>query len=177
MAFAHMDGSAAHALTHGLEHPFVGFDHVLAMVAVGLWAVQLGGRALWMVPASFVTAMAIGGAMGVNGVALVGAETGIAMSVLMLGLFILATVRMPVWAGSLIAGLFAICHGHAHGTEMPVDASALVYALGFMVSTALLHGAGIAAGSLTGKYADTRLVRLAGAAVMMIGAFLWLGPV
>jgi len=159
-----------------LAHPMFGMDHLLAMVAIGLWAVQLGGRALWMVPGAFVLAMAVGGTMGMNGVALNGAETGIAMSVLILGLFILAAVRMPLWAGALIAGLFAICHGHAHGTGMPGAASGGLYAMGFMLATALLHGCGIALGLSAGKFADTRLVRIAGAAVMMIGAFLWLGP-
>jgi urease accessory protein len=130
----------------GLAHPLHGIDHILAMVAVGLWAVQLGGRALWLVPAAFVSVMTLGGALGMAGISLPGVEVGIAASVLILGLLTMLAVRLPLGASMAIAGLFALCHGFAHGAEMPVSSAGLDYALGFILATAFLHAAGLAMG-------------------------------
>jgi urease accessory protein len=130
----------------GLAHPFSGLDHVLAMVAVGLWAVQLGGRAVWLVPAAFVAMMLVGGALGALGIALPAVELGIIGSVLLLGLMVALSLRLPVALGMALVGVFALCHGHAHGSEMPVATAAGLYALGFAAATAALHGLGLGLG-------------------------------
>jgi urease accessory protein len=138
-------GDAA-GFTHGFMHPLGGLDHVLAMVAVGLYAALLGGRALWLVPATFVTVMALGGAAGLAGYALPYAELGIALSVVVLGVAVALRVSLPTLAATALVGVFAVFHGHAHGAEMPQYLSGYEYAAGFLAATALLHGAGIAAG-------------------------------
>jgi urease accessory protein len=128
----------------GVSHPLTGIEHLCPMIAVGLWAAQTGGRAIWAVPLAFVSVMLLGGAFGMAGVHLPFAEVGIALSALSLGVFIAAAVRFPLPASILVVGLFALCHGHAHGAEMPASASALGYACGFALATALLHIVGIA---------------------------------
>jgi urease accessory protein len=158
---------------HGAGHPLTGIDHLCAMIAVGLWAAQTGGRAIWAVPLAFVSVMLLGGASGMTGVHFPFAETGIAVSVLMLGVFIAAAVRLPLPASILIAGLFALCHGYAHGAEMPTTASALGYAGGFALTTALLHVAGIALGVGIEKIASLKFVRFAGGAIALCGIGLW----
>lgn len=172
--FAHTGAGAdhTHGFVHGLEHPIFGLDHLLAMLAVGLWAVQLGGRSLWAVPASFVSVMALGGALAVAGIPLPLVEPGIVGSVLLLGLLLAAAVKLPVWASAGVVGLFALFHGHAHGAEMPVQASGFLYALGFMISTAALHGVGIALGYVLKDKAREIALRTSGAAVAIAGAFL-----
>src|SRR5580698_8957387 len=135
LAHAH-PGHDTSGFSAGVAHPLHGLDHILAMVAVGLWAAQLGGRAKWLVPASFVSVMALGGALGMAGVAIPFAEQGIFASVLILGVLIAASVRLPLAASMSIVGLFALCHGHAHGTEIPAAASGFNYALGFVLATA-----------------------------------------
>jgi len=146
-ALAH-PGHDAHGLVHGFAHPFGGFDHLIAMVAVGLYAFQLGGRALWLVPATFVAVMAAAGALGIAGVPLPGVESGIAASVIVLGAIVTLRVKMPVAIAAALVGAFAVFHGHAHGTEMPLDAAGALYAAGFVTATALLHLAGIGLGRL-----------------------------
>jgi len=148
----------------GLAHPFSGWDHLLAMIAVGLWAAQLGGRARWLVPASFVGLMALGAALGEAGLAFAGLEQGIAASVLALGLLVAGAVRLPVAAGMALVGLFALFHGLAHGGEMPASAAGLNYGFGFIAATALLHAAGLGAGALAARR-STLLPRLAGGAI------------
>lgn len=138
-AEAHPDNGIA----SGFLHPFFGLDHVIAMVAVGAWGAFIGGRAVWAFPLSFVVAMMAGGLLGAAGVALPFVEAAVVISAVVLGLLALGHVRMPLWSGMIVAGLFALAHGHAHGTEMPVSADPLVYAMGFVVATALLHAAGI----------------------------------
>ena len=145
-AFAHTGLGDAAGFTHGFMHPVGGLDHVLAMVAVGLYAALLGGRALWLVPATFVAVMAIGGALGMAGFGLPYAEIGIALSVVVLGLAVALRLSLPTLAAMALVGLFAVFHGHAHGAEMPQDVSGYAYAAGFMLATALLHCAGIALG-------------------------------
>jgi len=161
-----------HDLATGFVHPFGGIDHVLAMVAVGLFAAQLGGRALWLVPASFVTAMAAAGLAGMNGVALPMTEVGIAASIVVLGGAIALRLSMPVAAAAALVGFFAIFHGYAHGLETPDTASGLLYGLGFVAATALLHGLGIGIGLAVGRLDGAfgcNLVRVAGSLAAIAG--------
>jgi urease accessory protein len=163
-------GHAAAGFAGGLAHPFMGLDHLLAMVAVGLWAAQQGGRALWAVPAAFVAAMIAGGVLAWVGLALPHVETGIAVSVLGLGLLIVTQRRAPPAAGMAIAAVFALFHGYAHGLEMPQIASPVPYAAGFVMATLGLHAAGIAAARLGG-----RATRLAGLGIAASGLAMVLG--
>jgi urease accessory protein len=153
-AFAHTGAGYAHGFADGLAHPLGGLDHILAMVTVGILAWQLGGRAIWLVPASFVSLMAIGGTFGIAGEPLPWVELGIAASVIVLGAMVALRVKAPLAMAMGIVGLFAIFHGYAHGTGMPLDASGGAYAAGFMPATALLHVAGIALGFLIGRIGD-----------------------
>jgi urease accessory protein len=173
LAHAHTGVGDTHDFTHGFSHPLFGLDHLLAMVAVGLWAAQIGGRALWAVPLTFVSIMAVGGALGITGVPVPFVEQGIATSVLLLGLFIALSVRMPLAFSIPIVGLFAICHGHAHGAEMPVDASGLAYAAGFMITTAMLHCCGIGLGIAIQRATTASVLRAAGAAIAVVGISLF----
>ncbi|PNG27779.1 HupE/UreJ family protein [Methylocella silvestris] len=150
-ADAHVGIGDTHGFMHGFAHPIGGLDHVLAMVAVGMFAAYLGGRALWLTPAAFVLMMGVGGALGLAGVALPFVEIGIAASVIVLGLAVALQWSLPTVAAMALVGFFAIFHGHAHGAEMPADASGLDYALGFMLATALLHVAGIGIGLGVGR--------------------------
>ncbi len=159
----------------GAAHPISGVDHILAMVAVGLWAVQLGRRALWAVPASFVSLMVLGSALGMSGFHLPFVEQGILASVFVLGLLIATAARVPLAASMLMVGAFALFHGVAHGTEMPVNAGGVTYAVGFALSTALLHAAGIGAGVLAGRVVRTEWLRIAGGAIMAGGCAMALG--
>jgi len=174
LAHAHTGGHAT-GFWHGAEHPVSGLDHILAMVAVGLWAAQLRGRALWAVPASFVGVMALGGVLGVAGIAMPFVEQGIVLSVLALGVLVAAAVRLPLAASVALGGLFAIFHGHAHGAEMPAAASGLTYGAGFVLATALLHLSGIGLGMLLQKSPKVQVVRFAGAAIAMCSGYLWFG--
>jgi urease accessory protein len=142
-ALAHAGGAEAHGFVHGFAHPVGGLDHVLAMLAVGVFAFVLGGRALWLVPLSFVGMMAAGFLLGLAGLELPFVELGIALSVVVIGAAAASGKPMPVVGAMALVGIFAVFHGHAHGAEMPADASGLTYALGFMLATASLHAAGI----------------------------------
>jgi|SRR3954447_6216267 urease accessory protein len=166
-AFAHT-GHDASSFVHGFAHPLGGLDHVLAMVAVGLYATMLGGRALWFVPGAFLGAMAIGGAMGLAGYALPYTEVGIAVSVIVLGIALAFRINVPSLAAMALAGLFAIFHGHAHGTEMPQTISGIEYAAGFLVATALLHALGMTLSIITAR-SRWRLVQASGAAIAVAG--------
>jgi urease accessory protein len=146
------DHTTVTGFSGGLAHPLQGLDHLLAMIAIGLWAAQQGGRATWAVPAAFVGAMALGGGLAWSGIALPQVETAIALSVLVLGLLVAIRRRWALAAGMAIAAAFALFHGYAHGLEMPQAASPVLYGLGFVLATACLHGVGIA-GSLIGRYA------------------------
>lgn len=155
-ALAHTGHGEASGFVHGFMHPVGGPDHILAMVAVGVFAYVLGGKALWLVPLSFVGMMAVGFLLGLGQVDVPFVELGIALSSVVIGAAAAWGRPMPVAAAMSLVGVFAIFHGHAHGAEMPVDTSGLAYAAGFIVATALLHGAGIAAAmgvaKLVGKY-------------------------
>lgn len=174
-ALAHPGHGDAHGLLAGLIHPVGGLDHVLAMVAVGLFAAHLGGRALWAVPAAFVALMAFGGALAMNGAGLPFVETGIALSVVVFGLMLASGAALPVGLAAGLVGFFAIFHGQAHGAELPAGASSLAYAAGFVIATAALHGAGIGLGIGAGRLASTRAVRFGGAAMAAAGAGLLAG--
>lgn len=145
-AAAHSFGIHDAGFIQGMLHPFSGLDHLLAMVAVGIWASQLGGRALWAVPLAFVGALVAGGVLGMSGYPLPFAEAVIGLSVLALGVVISIGVRVPTAVGMLVVGGFAVFHGHAHGMELPQAASELGYALGFVLTTSALHVVGILAG-------------------------------
>ena len=171
-AFAHPAIGNAHGFVQGLAHPLGGLDHILAMVAVGVFAWQLGGRALWAVPATFVLVMALGGILGITGIGIPGIEIGIAASVIVLGTIVALRVKASVAVAMAVVALFAIFHGHAHGTEMPLAAASVPYAVGFMLATALLHLAGIALGFAIGRAGDScgRLgYRFAGGLVALAG--------
>jgi urease accessory protein len=173
-ASAHPGHSDATGFAHGFAHPLGGLDHVLAMVAVGLYAALLGGRALWLLPAAFIAMMAFGGVLGAAGFALPYTEIGIALSVVVLGLAIALRINLPTLAAMALAGLFAVFHGHAHGAEMP-DASGYTYAAGFMLTTALLHCAGIALGLAAGRLGGLRIAQAAGGAMAIAGVALLAG--
>jgi urease accessory protein len=173
-AFAHPGIGDAHGFVSGFAHPLGGLDHILAMVTVGIFAWQLGGRALWLVPAAFVLAMAAGGALGMAGVPVPLVELGVAASVIVLGVMVAFARTAPLAIAVGLVGVFAIFHGHAHGTDMPLDAAASAYAAGFMLATALLHVAGITLGFAIGRIAYGRaayqlggsLIALAGVAIL-----------
>lgn len=172
LAYAHTGVGEASGFLHGLTHPISGLDHVCAMLAVGLWAAQTGGRSVWAVPLTFVSVMALGGALPVLGVGLPFVEQGIALSVLLLGVLIAAAVRLPLRLSSAMVGLFALWHGHAHGAEMPAAASGIGYALGFVLATASLHVIGIASGLGMRQRAHERVIRAAGASIALCGVYL-----
>lgn len=166
-AWAHGQGVHTHdaGLIAGMLHPFSGLDHLFAMVAVGLWAAQQGGRASWVLPASFVGFMAIGAALGMAGMAFAGMEAGIALSVLALGALVALRRQMLLPFAATLTGLFALFHGVAHGQEMPLAASPWGYALGMLAATALLHGIGV----LAGMKLRQLYLGMAGAAISLAG--------
>lgn len=180
IAFAHPGHGGDTSLLAGFIHPFGGLDHLLAMTAVGLFAAHLGGRALWAIPTTFVALMALGGVSGAAGISLPFVETAIALSVVVFGLMIFSGMALPVLAAMALVGIFAIFHGHAHGTEMPVDSSGMLYGMGFMVATALLHGFGITLG-LSIRWFDEvprrRAMQACGVAIGLIGTGLVIGLV
>lgn len=167
--FAHEATGAIDGFASGLLHPVLGLDHVVAMVAVGLWGAFLGSPALWILPVVFPLVMAIGGALGVVGIELPAVETGIALSAVVLGAMVAFAARPPIWVAAIIVGIFAIFHGHAHGTELPTAASPLTYSLGFVIATGLLHLCGIAFGLLANWPAGRTAVRVGGGAIALAG--------
>jgi urease accessory protein len=178
VASAHPGHEGAPGLVHGFLHPLGGLDHILAMVAVGLFAARLGGRALWLVPASFVVTMAVAGVAGMTGFALPYVEAGIALSILVLGAAIALEWTMPVAAAMGLVAFFAVFHGHAHGAEMPQTMSGLAYGMGFVAATAALHGLGIGLGLVigrSGKTASRRILEIGGGAAALAGAALLAG--
>jgi urease accessory protein len=169
-AFAHVGEGLAGGFVGGFEHPLFGPDHVVAMVAVGLWGAFLGAPAIWLLPVVFPLVMAFGGALGILGVPVPGIETGIAVSAIVLGLMVALAARPPLWIAAVLVGAFAIFHGHAHGVELPPGADAVAYSLGFVVATGMLHLCGIAFGLLTRWPAGRIAVRAAGGAIALAGA-------
>ena len=179
VACAMLAASAAPALTHtgesaggflsGLAHPVFGLDHVVAMMAVGLWGAFLGAPAIFLLPIVFPLVMALGGVLGILGVPLPAVETGVASSAVILGLMVAFAVRPPLWAAAVLVGAFAVFHGYAHGRELPDGANAVAYSAGFVIATGLLHLTGIAFGLLARWPAGRLAVRGAGGAIALVG--------
>ena len=177
-AFAHTGVGDTAGFFHGLQHPIGGLDHVLAMVAVGVFAFVLGGRALWLVPLSFVGMMVVGFLLGAGGLNVPFVEVGIALSSIVIGGAAASGRSMPVTAAMALVGVFAIFHGHAHGAEMPADVGGLFYATGFVLATASLHAAGVvtamSVAKLAGRY-GTAVAQVAGGAFALGGIGVLLG--
>jgi len=172
-AAAHTGEGVSGGLLSGFTHPIFGFDHVVAMVAVGLWGAFLGAPAVWILPVVFPLVMALGGMLGVAGIDIPAVETGIALSGVILGLLVALAVRAPIRVAAVIVGAFAIFHGHAHGTELPEAANPFAYGVGFVIGTGVLHLVGIGLGLLTKLPQGQWIVRAAGAVIAAIGgAFL-----
>ncbi|MFZ1181360.1 MAG: HupE/UreJ family protein [Herbaspirillum sp.] len=156
----------------GFSHPFSGVDHLLAMLAAGLWAAQNRHSAIWVLPLAFPSMMVVGALLAYAGLSLPAAETGIAASVALLGLLIAFAVSMPLWAGAVVVSLFALFHGYAHGSELPHGSSAVMYGLGFVLATSLLQIVGLGAGLFAGRQSADRAMRLGGIGIAAAGAYL-----
>lgn len=173
-ASAHIVKGEAIGFVSGFEHPISGFDHIIAMVAVGLWGAQLGTPAIWLLPVTFPMIMAFGGFLGLIGVPLPGSEIAIALSGVCLGLAVLSELRPPLWVAAALVGTFGLFHGYAHGAELPPGQNALLYSIGFVLATGLLHATGIAIGLLHRWQWGKLALRGAGAVVLSGGLyFLW----
>jgi urease accessory protein len=176
-ALAHSIPGQAQGFVTGFLHPLSGLDHALAMVAVGIWGAQLKRPAIWALPIAFPMLMAIGGVLGIRGVPIPGVEIGVAASALVLGVVIALELRPPFWVAALLVSVFAILHGHAHGTELPRAVSPLTFALGFVLATGLLHLCGILIGLVDLWPAGGKILRTAGGFIALAGAFLLAGRV
>ena len=171
---AHVEQGQAVGFITGLEHPWSGLDHVLAMIAVGIWGAQLGNPALWILPVTFPMVMSLGAMMGLLGIPLPGIEIGIAVSAILLGAMVLGEVKPKLYIAAVMVGFFAIFHGHAHGTELPPGQSGLLYSMGFVIATGVLHGIGITIGLIHRWPAGKLALRGAGAFITAMGFFfLW----
>ncbi|WP_425617030.1 HupE/UreJ family protein [Anatilimnocola sp. NA78] len=174
----HLHSPSASGFESGFFHPFLGLDHLLAMFAVGLLATQIGGRAIWALPAAFLGMMVAGGALGMTGFALPGIEIGIALTVVGLGIALAYGKKYPLAVAAVVIGLFGLLHGHAHGAEMPGSLQPALYATGFVLATAGLHLAGIGAGLLLVRGAQEPLaIRLSGAAISFAGLMILLAAI
>ena len=174
ISYAH-EGSGG-GFTAGLTHPVLGFDHLLAMLSVGILSAQMGGQAIWRVPLTFVLVMLAGGILGINGVPIFSVELGIAFSVLALGVAIALQKKLPPLFAMVFVGFFAIFHGHAHGTEMPSLSKPLFYACGFVIGTAGIHIAGVLIGIIAERLKEGKqLLRYAGAGIAGVGFHLIIG--
>jgi urease accessory protein len=147
-AFAHAQAGEATGFVTGFLHPLTGPDHIIAMVAVGLWGAQLGAPAIWTLPVAFPMVMAFGGFLGLIGVPMPYVEIGIALSGVLLGAAVMTESRPPLYVAAGLIAVFAVCHGHAHGAELPAETSGLTYSIGFVVATGLLHAGGIGIGTM-----------------------------
>lgn len=176
LALAHSAAGITGGLLSGFTHPLFGVDHMLAMVAVGIWGAQLGNPALWFLPVAFPLVMALGGVLGVLGIPLPAVEIGIAVSVLVLGVLVALTVRPPLWVALVIVAVFAIFHGYAHGRELPTAADPFAYGIGFVVATGLLHACGIAIGLLLYWPFGDKLLRGSGALIALSGLYFIAAP-
>jgi urease accessory protein len=167
--FAYVDVGSIASFAAGVAHPLTGIDHITVMVAVGLWAALKGGRALWMWPATFVGVMLIGGALGIAHVPLPYLEPAILASVATLGILVALAIDLPVWAGALVIGAFAVFHGHAHGSEVAATVSGAEYMAGFAMATASLHALGISFALLMSRVHAGAFIRVAGFACVLVG--------
>lgn len=174
-AHAHTQAGLAGGFASGFLHPILGGDHLVAMVAVGLWGAQLGRPAIWLLPITFPSVMALGGLLGVLGVALPLVEVVVALSAIVLGALVATAARPPFWVAAIVVGIFAVFHGHAHGTELPAAANPLAYGVGFVLATGLLHLAGILLGTLVRRPWGAGLVRACGVVVAVVGGYFLLG--
>ena len=172
LALAHPGHEHTTSFISGFMHPMGGLDHLLAMLAIGLWAASLGGRALWAVPAAFIGTMLVGGGLAVAGVQVPFIEQGIVLSVILMGALLVGAARFPVVICAGIAGLFAVFHGAAHGLEMPLNANGAEYALGFAAATALLHLVGIGFGAAIARFQAPIITRVTGSLIAVAGLFL-----
>jgi urease accessory protein len=173
-AWAHVESGQAAGFITGLQHPWSGLDHVLAMIAVGIWGAQLGSPAMWLLPIAFPMMMAVGAMMGLIGIPVPGVEIGIALSAIVLGAMILFEVRPKLVVAMVMVGVFAIFHGHAHGTELPAGQSGLLYSMGFVIATGCLHGVGVALGLVHSLPIGKLALRGAGTFIAAMGVFfLW----
>jgi urease accessory protein len=170
-AFAHEQVGVGGGLVSGLLHPLTGMDHLIAMVAVGIWGAQLGAPAIWVLPITFPLVMAIGGVLGILHVPLPLPEVMIALSALILGAAVAVRMRLPFTAAAAVVAVFAIFHGYAHGAELPKSANPLAYGVGFVVSTGLLHLCGITIGTLTRWPAGERLIQGLGVVIALLGGY------
>lgn len=174
-ANAHLLDASGAGWSHGFSHPFSGLDHILAMLAVGIWAAQTGRPAIWVLPVVFPLAMAVGGMIGVAGLPVPGIEAGIAASVLILGLLIAFQAKPPLTASAILVALFAVFHGHAHGTELPQAASPVLYGLGFVLATAILHLIGLSIGYVVRLPKGKLAIRIGGGGIAAAGVTLFIG--
>ena len=170
-AHAHIQHGGAMGFTTGFYHPWSGWDHILAMVAVGIWGVQMGQPAIWLLPVTFPVIMSIGGFLGLIGCPLPGTELGIGLSALLLGVMVVAEARPPLWVAVILVGIFGLYHGHAHGTELPPNEDGLSYSIGFVIATGCLHGVGITMGLIHRWKAGAIALRIAGIVIMCGGVF------
>jgi urease accessory protein len=172
-ALGHSEGGTAGAgFLTGFLHPLGGLDHVLAMLAVGMWGAQLGNPAIWVLPVAFPQVMALGGVAGILGVPLIGIELGVTLSVIVLGSMIALDRRPPLWAAFLIVSFFAVFHGYAHGAELPGKTGAVAYSAGFVTATGLIHLTGIGIGFVVKLPHGVKMLRAGGSAIAAAGVFL-----
>ena len=172
IALAHVgQGSLSGGFVSGFMHPILGPDHVVAMVAVGLWGAQLGAPAIWVLPVTFPLVMAFGGVLGALGVPIPAIEIGIAVSAIVLGAMVAFSARPPLWVSMVLVGIFAIFHGYAHGAELPESANAIAFSVGFVVATGCLHALGILIGTINRWKVGSRLLRIGGTLIAFAGFY------
>jgi urease accessory protein len=172
ITLAHSGHGVFSGFISGFGHPLTGFDHLLAMLAVGLWAGYLGGRSMWIVPVTFIVVMAVGGLWGMSGFTVPFVEQGILLSILVLGFLLASALKLPLVYGSAIVGFFALFHGLAHGSEAPMATGTVTYLAGFLAATALLHSTGLSLGLLIDNLYSGKIGRLVGGAIMLCGLYL-----
>ena len=174
---AHFHGDLGSAAEAGFLHPFTGLDHLLVMVAVGLWAVQIGGRALWLLPCSFVGAMLLGGILGLSGYHLTVIDSGILASIVLLGAALGMAWRPPVWSAALFVGAAGLCHGYAHGSEISAGLIPAVFFVGMVSATSLLHAMGVAGGLVFQRNRFLLATRIAGVILLSFALYAFFCPV
>lgn len=175
-AWAHVgQGDVGGGFVAGIAHPVLGLDHVVAMIAVGMWGAQLGAPAIWVLPVTFPLVMALGGALGALGVPIPGIEIGIAVSAIALGAMVLLAARPPLWIAALLVAVFAVFHGHAHGAELPESVNVIAYSIGFVVATGALHALGILIGVIHRWPAGAKALRAGGGVIAAFGLYFLAG--
>lgn len=168
---AHESGDVAGGLISGFSHPYTGLDHVVAMIAVGIWGTQLKQPAIWLLPVTFPVVMAFGAMLGIIGLPLPGIEIGIALSAIVLGVMVALEVTPPLWVAGVIVAFFAIFHGYAHGAELPGSVQPLAYGVGFVVGTGILHATGISIGLIEKVKFGNYVIRILGGIIAVVGVY------